>query len=482
MYLLEYGAGCCPDNVGSGRLVRIDNTQEDSNRVPEVNMQADKTSGSLPLTIHFSSDGTTDSDGDALLYEWDFESNGSVDSEEKNPSVTYTEAGIYRVQLRVNDSNGGINSKSLTIHAGNNAATFEFIYPPDGGMMHWEDNLNYHITVHDQEDGSTADGTIDCSKIKLVPSIGHLDHFHDMLDINKCKGSFFIDPAGHDAEGEQDIFMVFNVNYTDENDLTSFGQIRLHPKLMEAEFFDKAYQTFNVKNTDPLGGGSYAVRALSHNSYLMFEERNLLNIQSVSYRIASTSGGTIELHSGAVDGALLSSVEIPSTGSLNEWVSIEAPITDPGGKHDLFFVFKNPSGNNLFDLNYIEFKGNGVTVDNTPPSISSLEALSKSQLSVKFNEQVNKSSAEQTTHYAINPEISIVSATLQNDGRTVLLETTPIAAQQSYTLTVINVENVNGNIITQPHRENFTLEIPATRINAGGEEFSSESGMDFTAD
>ena len=190
MYILEYGAGCCPNNTGTGKLIRIDYTGEDSNNAPVVSISADQTAGSLPLLVNFSSEGTSDPDGDPLTYEWDFQSDGTIDSNEENPSFTYTSAGSYDAQLRVSDGNGGTSSKSLKIHAGNHAATFVFNHPPDGGLFNWEDHLNYDIEVNDVEDGSTSDGTIDCSDVNIIPSIGHLDHFHDDLPINQCTGTF----------------------------------------------------------------------------------------------------------------------------------------------------------------------------------------------------------------------------------------------------------------------------------------------------
>src|SRR5690606_8117484 len=101
LYILEYGAGCCPGNVGSGKLVRVDYTGIDDNKAPEVHVSADKISGSLPLTVQFSSTGTHDPDGDPITYEWDFQSDGTVDATEPNPVFTYTTKGTFNALLRV---------------------------------------------------------------------------------------------------------------------------------------------------------------------------------------------------------------------------------------------------------------------------------------------------------------------------------------------------------------------------------------------
>ena len=40
----------------------------------------------------------------------------------------------------------------------------------------------------------------------------------------------------------------------------------------------------------------------------------------------------------------------------------QASVTDPGGSHELFFVFNNASAGkrSLFNLNYMDFNGQGV--------------------------------------------------------------------------------------------------------------------------
>ncbi|WP_415837275.1 PQQ-dependent sugar dehydrogenase, partial [Pontibacter korlensis] len=471
LYILEYGVGCCPNNVGSGKLVRVDYIGIDTNKPPQVTLTTDVVSGALPLNVNFSSDGTIDPEGNTLTFAWDFESDGIVDSNEKNPSYTYSEKGNYDAQLRVTDSNGASSSKSIKIYAGNHAATFQFVSPLDGGLISWEDNLDYNIVVNDAEDGSTKDGTIDCSALNLIPSFGHNTHSHDGFTINQCAGSFYLDPTSHDAQGQDDIFYVFKVNYTDSEGLTSFDQVTVHPKLMEAEFYDLQLNTRLYENTDKLGGGLYSVRALSHDSYVMLEGRNLHNINSVSYRVASTVGGVIEIHADSPEGTLISTVKVPVTGSLDSWTNASGSINNPGGKHDLYFVFKNIGAINLFDLNYIEFIGSGVSSDITPPNVYSVTALSKNQIGIKFNEPLDEASAEQVGAYSLDNNISIYSASLLEDKKTVMLSTSTMALQVENQLTInSSLKNESGIALSQNVVEYFTLNEVLVRINAGGPE------------
>ncbi|MFP4339581.1 MAG: malectin domain-containing carbohydrate-binding protein [Cyclobacteriaceae bacterium] len=483
LYGLEYGEGCCPQNAGTGKLVRFDYIGQGGNRSPVVDLSVDQTTGSLPLTVSFSSDGTFDEDNDVLTYSWDFDSDGTVDSNEKNPTHTYTTEGVYNALLKVDDGTGNVVSKTVTIHAGNNAADFVFNHPPDGGFFQWNDHLEYDIEVVDVEDGSTEDGSIDCSSLNVTPSLGHLDHFHDGLAINECNGMLPFAIKGHDSEGQDDVFYVLNFNYVDKDGLRAFDQITLHPKIKEAEFYDQQYNTQLVSNSDMLGGGNSAVRASADGSYIVFEGRNLYNINSVAYRVASQLGGTIELRLDSPTGTLLNTVNVPNTGSLEDWVTVESTLADPGGKHDLYFIFKNPGQTNLLDLNYIEFKGAGISINDTPPELASLGVLAPDLVRVKFSEPLDKVSAETTANYTISDGLSVSSAALQDDGRTVFLTLAQPLGNMLHKLSINAVKNVEGVAISEAITTDLrnSNKTALFRINAGGDAYEL-NGVQWMAD
>jgi len=70
----------------------------------KANFKADKISGEEPLTIQFSDLSVSDPDSPVISWEWDFDSNGTVDATDQNPSHIYTLTGDYSVKLVV--SNG----------------------------------------------------------------------------------------------------------------------------------------------------------------------------------------------------------------------------------------------------------------------------------------------------------------------------------------------------------------------------------------
>ena len=68
----------------------------------EANFMADIVEGKAPLTVHFT-DLSIAENTTIISWEWDFDNDDIIDSEEQNPAWTYTEGGIYTVSLTVSD-------------------------------------------------------------------------------------------------------------------------------------------------------------------------------------------------------------------------------------------------------------------------------------------------------------------------------------------------------------------------------------------
>ncbi len=70
--------------------------------VLNADFEAEPTSGIAPLTVQFSDLSVPQ--GSIILWQWDFDNNGTINSEEQNPEWIYTEPGIYSVSLTVEDA------------------------------------------------------------------------------------------------------------------------------------------------------------------------------------------------------------------------------------------------------------------------------------------------------------------------------------------------------------------------------------------
>ena len=163
LYVLQYGTGWFLRN-DDARIVRI--KYNPKNRPPVGEILADATQGAAPLTVKFSSDSTHDYDGDKLKYEWHFE-NKKYPIYDRNPSITFTEAGVYRAKLILTDIKGNKTVLHKTIEVGNSVPqialkiTGNQTFYSDGG------SLSYHVSVRDREDGSTESGSIAPDSVRV---------------------------------------------------------------------------------------------------------------------------------------------------------------------------------------------------------------------------------------------------------------------------------------------------------------------------
>ncbi len=93
-----------------------------TNQPPLANASATPTSGSAPLTVAFSSAGSSDPDGTIVGYHWDFgDAVGSANV--ANLSYTYSYAGTYTATLTVTDNNNVSSSDSVVINVAQPSTT-----------------------------------------------------------------------------------------------------------------------------------------------------------------------------------------------------------------------------------------------------------------------------------------------------------------------------------------------------------------------
>ncbi len=156
LYLLEYGSGWFSQNDDSG-LARID--YNGGNRPPLVEgIEVDKTSGSLPFTIH-AKVNARDREKDEVTYKWDLGDGTTKETKEPELKYTYSDPGEYPVSVTVEDSRkASAKSDVITVYAGNempevsikiNGGNKSFFMP---GVP-----LDYEVVVNDKEDANAID-------------------------------------------------------------------------------------------------------------------------------------------------------------------------------------------------------------------------------------------------------------------------------------------------------------------------------------
>ena len=364
LYVVEWGSnyggsGRGDPNTDSG-IYKI-NYVRPGQRAPITRASADPTSGQPPLTVNFSSAGTSDPDeGQTLSYAWDFTSDGTVDSTEPNPTHVYTERGDITARLTVTDNTGLSGVANVPITVGNTAPSVELVEPLDGQVFQFGDEVDFSVRVDDPEDGSSEAGEIDCSKVITQPSLGHDQHGHPLEQYTGCSGAIkSIVDEGHDAN--DNMFYIVESKYTDNggedaSPLTRGDAAILQPRHKQVEHYTSANGVELFPTQEPDNGRM--VGKIDDGDHVSFEPVNLSGISQLRFRVASGgAGGTIEVRQDAVDGPLLGTAEVGSTGGWRTFTEVTAEVDDPGVTHELFLVFTRAAGDkDLMNIDWMQFE------------------------------------------------------------------------------------------------------------------------------
>jgi PKD repeat protein len=366
-YLLSYGDGFFRANPDA-LLVKFSYVK--GTRAPTAKVTATPTSGSAPLTVNFSSDGSADPDnGDSIRFDWDLDGNGTIDSTDPNPAFTYTANGVYTARLTVTDSSGKTGTANTQITVGNTAPTVQLTTPVDGGFFNWGDAIPWTVTVTDPEDAS-----IDCDRVTVSFALGHDDHGHGEGSQTGCSGVYQTDPAGGSHAGGY-LYGGFTASYTDQGaagqpPLTTIDQRIVQQKRQQLEYATEESGTATALSSDPAGGDSNRNGIDPGDWVAVNRVVDFQNINSISFRVSGGSAATagtpraaVQVRLDAPDGPVLTTATVNATTGNNSYATQTFPITDPGGTHRLYLVFQAVPGGpetGLFNLNWIELGGPGV--------------------------------------------------------------------------------------------------------------------------
>jgi cytochrome c len=195
LYVLEYGSNWFRKSENA-KLVRIE--YNSGNRTPLVKASADVSGGSVPFTVHLSSTGTKDYDGDSLKYDWNVVSSSGGTPQtftDPNPSVTLSQAASYTATLTVTDSHGAQNSKSLIVVAGNEPPNIALNISGNKSFFFPDKPFAYSVDVSDKEDGKV-------SPAQVAVSINYVSEGFDYAEAKQQQQSV-------DASTRFDIAKVF---------------------------------------------------------------------------------------------------------------------------------------------------------------------------------------------------------------------------------------------------------------------------------
>nr|WP_248297164.1 PQQ-dependent sugar dehydrogenase [Streptomyces sp. S1D4-11] len=350
LYVLDYGTAWFGGDENSG-LYRIENATDGHSPVAQA--AADRTSGQAALKVSFSSAGSSDADGDALTYSWDFGDGGT--STAANPSHKYRTNGTYTATVTAKDATGRTGSASVQIVVGNTAPKVVIEQPRDGQLFSFGDPVPFKVKVTDPEDGRA----IDCAKVKVTFILGHDSHGHPLTSANGCSGTLQTSAdGGHDQDAN--IFGVLDAEYTDgggggQAPLTTHDQNVLQPKHRQAEHYGKASGITVHSKTTAHGGKT--VGDIDNGDWISFTPYSLSDAKKITARVSSAgAGGTLEIRSGSPTGPTLGRATVPVTGGWDTFQDVSADLAHaPRGTTTLYLVFKGSGTGALYDVDDFTF-------------------------------------------------------------------------------------------------------------------------------
>ena len=356
MYVLEYGDGYFRANPDAG-LYRIDYVA--GNKSPQARYTATpRSSSSAPLTVQFDASGSTDPEGEALTYEWDFDGDGTFDATGVTTSYTYTTIANYTARLRVSDPQGKFSLTSQTISVGNQAPEVTIEFPGNGAFFDWGQAVPFKITTADAEDGTATD----CTKVAWTYGLGHDEHAHPESSGTGCTGSFRTDPNSPEHGPGALLYGAVVVTYTDKgaNGLppaTGEASIRLNPKTQQAEHAIQRQGVVTYADSGASGGN--AIRGLGSGDFLKYDPVNFSGIDGAVVR--ANGGGEVQLRWGAADAAPFATATIPGGSG---WQDVSITFDAPEGSGALFVT----SADELA-VDSVKMVGAGAA-DVTPPTVT----------------------------------------------------------------------------------------------------------------
>jgi cytochrome c len=153
-----------------------------------------------------------------------------------------------------------------------------------------------------------------------------------------------------DARGRYALSAVYTDKGGSAVPLSGSDALILRPARVQAEEADIVR---NINRDDNYLG------SIHHKSFFVFRNIDLKGVKQLTYRYSSKEiGATIEVHVNSAKGPIISTLNYEPTGGWENYKEISTPIQDPGGKNDLYFVFKKEQAPNhhMLSVDWIEFK------------------------------------------------------------------------------------------------------------------------------
>ena len=321
LYYVDLGYSDISGQFGISKIRRIRYLQ--SNLPPTAIASANPVQGAVPLTINFSSAGSTDPEGQPLTYLWTL--GDGATSTASNPVHTYAQAGQYTARLTVSDGVNNTIGSPITISVGS-PPTPTIFSPIDGTLFIAGDVISFSGDATD-----TEDGVLPASSFTWNIDFLHEGHVHPGIPITGIKsGSFTIPTSGHDFSGFTRYRVMLTV--TDSNGLQTSTSTAVYPYKIDLSF-----------DTAPTGLTLY-LDGIAKTTPFVYD--TLANFQhSIEARNASTATTTYTFQSWSDGGGQTHTLTVPASAQSYMATYNATPNTTPMTMGETTVFGGNDGGN-----------------------------------------------------------------------------------------------------------------------------------------
>jgi len=212
-------------NIYPGELSVI--APSGGNRAPTAVLTATPAYGKpAPLTVNFSSQGSSDPEGSQLSYTWNFGDNTT--STDPNPTHIYATNGTYVATLTVSDGEKTAQA-SQQIFVGNTAPSVQITTPVDESKYNAGNTISFSGTATDGEDGTLPD-----SAYRWTVVFHHADHIHPFADNIVGKTGSIEIPT--DSSQVSNTWYEISLTVTDSKGLATTQSVEVRPNLVNVTY------------------------------------------------------------------------------------------------------------------------------------------------------------------------------------------------------------------------------------------------------
>lgn len=227
LYYVDLGFDDNTSTAGISKIRRIRYNQ--TNQAPIAVSTATPESGSVPLSVNFSSTGSRDPENLPITYSWDFGDNTT--STEANPTHVYSTAGQYLARLSVSDGTHTTLATPIPIAVGNKPVA-TITSPTADSTFQAGQVIQLTGTGTDTEDGALPESAYKWKIMFLHGVVG--GHTHPVEEQIGSGKTFTVPTSGHSFNGSTAYEITLTV--TDSNGLTGSQTVLVYPQKVNLSF------------------------------------------------------------------------------------------------------------------------------------------------------------------------------------------------------------------------------------------------------